>query len=582
MLNSKERILEYMKVTDYIIEFLIGKQITDIFGYPGGVICHLIDSATKYSNKIKAHASCHEQGAAFAACGYALNSGKLGVAYSTSGPGATNLVTGVANAYFDSIPTMFFTGQVDTYALKGTLNVRQRGFQETDIVSLMKPVSKYVVCIDDPDNIKYELEKAYYIAVNGNPGPVVIDLPADIQRADIDIDKVKSFKPDVCNKIEVQYDAGLELIKKHLERAKRPCFLLGNAIKQSKQRENMKYIIHTLKIPAIFSMPAFDILPYDDEYNYGFIGANGHRYGNFILGKSDLIISIGSRLDLKQVGNNREEFVPSAKIIRVDIDEGNLLYKVHSDEIQIVADIKLFIPFMVKKVHELKCCDSEWILVCNKIKKHLMGYDDKGYNHFITRFSKCIPANYAITADVGQSEVWIAQNFHVKNGQSVHISAGHGAMGFSVPAAIGVHYSSIQPVISFNGDGGLQMNIQELQFIKRESLPIKVVVINNYSLGMIRSFQKENFKENYSQTTENSGYLAPDFEKLAKAYGLKYYSLGINEEINPDIFHYDEGCIIEVFINEDTILEPNFGRNGLIQDQRPYLERGLFEDLMRL
>ena len=190
-----------MKVTDYIIEYLIANSITDIFGYPGGVICHLIDSATKYSDKIAVHTNYHEQASAFSACGYAQECGKLGVAFSTSGPGATNLVTGIANAYFDSIPVLFLTGQVDTYGLKGNLPIRQRGFQETDIVSMVAPITKYAVRVDKPEDIVYKLEKAVSIAFQGNPGPVLVDVPADTQRAEIDLSLCRHYNPDLYEAI---------------------------------------------------------------------------------------------------------------------------------------------------------------------------------------------------------------------------------------------------------------------------------------------------------------------------------------------------------------------------------------------
>ena len=570
-----------MKVTDYIISFLIDKNVTDIFGYPGGVICHLIDSATKYQDSIAVHTTYHEQGAAFAACGYAMSSANIGVAFATSGPGATNLVTGVANAYFDSIPVLFFTGQVDTYAMRKDIPIRQRGFQETDIVKIMEPITKYSVCIDNLKSVRYEMEKAYYLATSGNPGPVVIDLPADIQRADIDIDNLEGFSP-----LSAEEDCGLEFslntIKEALEISERPCLMIGNGIKISRQEENIKSLVETLRIPAVFSMPAFDILAYEHEFNYGFIGANGHRYGNFILGKSDLIITMGSRLDLKQVGNIRESFAPQAQIIRIDIDEGNLLYKIHQNEVDLKIDLKKLIPYLLQNINVLPKCNIAWNNVCKLLKNKLLGYDERDYNHLITKIGDQIPDSYSITSDVGQSGVWIAQNLHVKKSQRVYMSAGHGAMGFSLPAAIGVYYGSKKPVVCFNGDGGIQMNLQELQFIKREQLPIKVIVINNNALGMIRGFQEANFDRNYSQTIEGKGYMAPDFEKIATAFDLTYIKIENISELNCELLADNTCILMEVLIPVETELNPNFGRNGVIQDQRPYMERDKFNELMRL
>lgn len=566
-----------MKVTDYIVEFFISKNISDIFGYPGGVICHFMDSVSKYPNQINAHITYHEQAAAFAACGYAQETGKIGVAYSTSGPGATNLITGIANAYFDSTPAVFLTGQVDTYGLKGDLPIRQRGFQETDIVSMVEAVTKYAIRVDNPNDIKYELEKAYNIAVSGNPGPVLLDLPADVQRADVNIEELKEYfkAEDVFDE-----DGVISILKDAIYESNRPCLLVGNGVKQAGMKEILREIIEKINIPVVFSMPAFDTLPYNHKLNYGFIGANGHRYGNFVLGKSDLIISIGSRLCLKQVGNKRESFVPDAKLIRIDIDKGNFSYPVHTDEISLQCDIKSLLPKLKMALTDDFAVDKTWVNSCEYLKKKLEGYDNQPYTELIGEFGKNIPDNVVITADVGQSEVWLAQQLQVKENQSVHMSAGHGSMGYSLPAAIGAYYGRKTPVYSFNGDGGVQMNIQELQFLKRENIPVNVVIINNNALGMIRGFQEANFNKNYVQTIEGSGYSAPDFYEISKAYGLKYVLIKSVDDIKGFKELGDGPSIIEIKIQADTVLSPNFGANGLIQDARPYIDREIYDELM--
>lgn len=569
-----------MKVTDYIIEYLIARGVTDIFGYPGGVICHLIDSATKYKNELNAHALYHEQGAAFAACGYAQASGKVGVAYATSGPGATNLVTGIANAYFDSIPSLYITGQVDTYALKGTLPIRQRGFQETNVVSIVQEITKYAVLVDSPEKIKYYLEKAYYIAKNGNPGPVLLDIPADIQRAEVDVKSLKGF--NIPEEEKYNLDELLDVIATRFNSAKRACIIVGNGVKQTGLKESIRSLIENLNIPAVFSMPAFDLLPYEHPLNFGFIGANGHRYANFVLGKSDLILSIGSRLDIKQVGIHRNQFAKQARIIRIDIDVDSFAYHVHEDELQLKVDIKALLPYWLKKINKFNKCRPLWVDVCGQIKECLNGYDDAHYNRLITKFGELLPDSGEITADVGQSSVWLAQSLRVKENQQVYFSAGHGAMGYSLPAAIGVYYAQKAPVYCFNGDGGIQMNLQELQFVKREKLPIKVIVINNFALGMIRGFQEANFNMNYAQTISCAGYSAADFEKIAYAYDLPYTRIEREEDLIGLKLDTDKAELIEIVIEDDTNLIPNFGVNGLIQDQRPYLDRHLFDKLMGL
>lgn len=567
-----------MKVTDYIVKRIIEEGVTDVFGYPGGVICHFIDSVTKFPGKISAHINYHEQASAFAACGYAQETGNIGVAFVTSGPGATNLVTGIANAYFDSTPTLFLSGQVDTYGLKGDLPIRQRGFQETDVVSMVRSITKYAVRVDKPEDIKYELEKAIYIAKEGNPGPVLLDLPADVQRAEVEIDTLQVF--DIPRWEDIS-DVLANDILANIKKSSRPCLLVGNGVKQSSCVEQVRKLVERLEIPTVFSMPAFDVLPFNCKYNFGFVGANGHRYANFVLGKADLIICIGSRMDLKQVGNNREEFAPQAKIIRIDIDEDNFSYPVHLDEVQIKADIKSLLPNLLNKNLESYRCSVEWQTICAEIREELYGYDDAQYTILLKEFGKTVVDNCTITLDVGQSEVWCAQQLQIKGNQSVHMSAGHGAMGYSLPAAIGAYYGNIRPVYSFNGDGGIQMNIQELQFIAREQIPVHVVIMNNHALGMIRGFQEANFDKNYAQTIEGKGYAVPNFEKIADAYGLQYKLICDVDDIVESNIDINKPSIIEIAMPVETVLNPNFGRNGLIQDQRPYIDRTVFETLMR-
>lgn len=567
-----------MKVTDYIVKRIIEEGVTDVFGYPGGVICHFIDSATKFPDKINAHINYHEQASAFAACGYAQETGNIGVAFVTSGPGATNLVTGIANAYFDSTPTLFLSGQVDTYGLKGDLPIRQRGFQETDVVSMVSSITKYAVRVDKPEDIKYELEKAIYIAKEGNPGPVLLDIPADVQRAEVEVDTLQNFDIPRLEDID---DVLVDDILANIKKSSRPCLLVGNGVKQSYCVERVRKLVERLEIPTVFSMPAFDVLPFNSEYNFGFVGANGHRYANFVLGKADLIICIGSRMDLKQVGSNRAEFAPQAKIIRIDIDEDNFSYPVHSDEVQIKADIKSLLPNMLNKNLEAYKCSVEWQTICAEIRKELYGYDDVQYTVLLKEYGKSIGDNCTITLDVGQSEVWCAQQLQVKDNQSVHMSAGHGAMGYSLPAAIGAYYGNKRPVYSFNGDGGIQMNIQELQFVAREQIPVHVVILNNHALGMIRGFQEANFNKNYAQTIEGKGYAVPNFEKIADAYRLQYELICDIDDIVESNIEINKPSIIEIAMPVETVLNPNFGRNGLIQDQRPYIDRTVFETLMR-
>jgi len=286
-----------MKVSDYIVEFFIKKRIKDVFGYPGGMVTHIMDSLSKYETEISAHICYHEQAAAFAACSYAQTSNNVGVAYASSGPGATNLITGICNAYFDSIPVIFITGQINTFESKADYNIRQRGFQEVNIIDMIKDVTKYAVYIDDADKIAYYLEKAYQIAISNRKGPVLLDIPMDIQRSNIRPLEILQYNNEIP-KIE---NKDLSIIKKLLSKAKRPCIILGAALKGLSKDFVTKFVDY-MQLPVVTSMIAMDLLPCEHKLNYGFIGVYGARKANFILAKSDLILSIGSRLDIRQIG----------------------------------------------------------------------------------------------------------------------------------------------------------------------------------------------------------------------------------------------------------------------------------------
>jgi acetolactate synthase I/II/III large subunit len=541
-----------------------------------------MDSIDKYSPVILGHINYHEQAAAFAACGYAQVTHKPGVAYATSGPGATNLVTGISNAYFDSIPAIFITGQVDTYAARGDYRIRQRGFQETDIVNIVKSITKYCAYIDSADKVQSCLEEAYFQAVSGRPGPVLIDIPADIQRADI-----SPRQTNIPQMVEKKRDSLLansaEMILELIKQAERPCLILGSGIKQCGLVDDVRRLLNILRIPVVTSMVAFDILPASHPMNFGFIGSNGHRYSNFIVAKSDLVVTLGTRLDLKQVGNKREQFAPKAKIIRVDIDEGELGYRVRSDEIHIVADLRELVPTLIDRSQFEKTCFLGWLAVCDELKLKLEGFDRRIYHQMIAALSDRIPDDIIITVDVGQHQPWVAQSYKVKERQKICFSGGLGSMGYSLPAAIGAYYASRKPVVSINGDGGIQMNIQELQFLAREQLPILIVVINNYALGMIRYFQEMNFASKYVSTTRSSGYSPPDFGKIAHAYGLDYFKAkNPAEVITFGEWAWKKPTLIEIELDMETYLEPKFASNRPTQDQEPFIDRSLYDHLMTL
>ncbi|EHI98535.1 Acetolactate synthase [Clostridium sp. DL-VIII] len=573
-----------MKVSDYIVSFLIERGISDVFGYPGGMVTHLMDSFDKYKEHILIHLNYHEQGAAFSACGYAQVSNKPGIAYATSGPGATNLVTGIANAYFDSIPCIFITGQVNTYEAKGNLPIRQKGFQETDIVSIVKSITKYAVKIENEKDIRYELEKAFYLSSNGRKGPVLIDIPMNIQRADVILEELRCYEENKSKIDNLDYNDMKSTMLKILKSSKKPVILAGNGINIANAIKKFRRFVKLTGIPVVTSMIGRDVLPSNTKNNYGFIGAYGHRCANFIISNSDLIISLGSRLDCRQTGSNLKIFADRAKLLRVDIDDFELTNRIKADEISILADLEKMIPMLNANEFKLKANYKKWIDACTKIKKELKDIDSQYENSVVKEFSSIVPDDSIITTDVGQNQVWIAQSFVIKSNQRMLFSGGHGAMGYSLPCAIGAYYGSRKSVISFNGDGGLQMNIQELQFIARENIPVKVILLNNKSLGMIRHFQEMYLDSNFVQTKKEKGYTTPDFQKIAKAYGLPYMKINSIEEISKCASGLvDENpCFIEICLTDATYLYPKLAINKPIYDQDPALDREMFNRLIKI
>ena len=373
------------------------------------------------------------------------------------------------------------------------------------------------------------------------------------------------------------------IILQQLSDSKRPCVILGNGIRNSGRLNELRQFLDKWKIPFVTSMIAFDILHNSDK-RYGFIGAYGDRCANFIVAKSDLIISIGSRLDIRQVGADRANFAPNAKIIRVDIDLGELENKLHDTEMQINLSAKTFV-----EVLETVCIQhdfSDWLDICNQIKETLNTIDDEELKSMLNKLSRNLPQDCIVTTDVGQNQVWVAQSFEVKERQQFLFSGGHGAMGYALPAAIGAYYATKKPVYCIAGDGGLQMNIQELQFIAREKIPVKVVVINNNALGMIRHFQDMYFDRNYYQTKPEGGYSSPDFTTIATAYGIEAYSFDIFD-IDKDknflkLLDSEKACLIELKINKDTYVYPKLEYGKPNQDQEPLIDRSMYEYLMNL
>lgn len=406
-----------IKISDYIIEFLLSKNINKTFGYIGGAIAHIYHSIDKYK-EMEIINCIHEQGAGFAAEGYARITGKSGVAFATSGPGATNLITPIGSCYFDSVPTMFITGQVNTYEYKYDKPVRQIGFQETDIVSIIKPIVKYAVMVDKVEDIRYELEKAYYLSQEGRKGPVLVDIPMNIQRTEVDISSLKSFfdsneyfELENNKKEKNNVDEVINLLKE----SKRPIVLIGGGVRLSNANVELLNYVEKYSIPVVYSLMGKDAISEDYKYNLGLIGSYGNRYGNLALANSDLILVLGSRLDTRQTGTSLDTFAREAKIIQVDVDKNELGSKIKID-IEINSDVKDFITTLNK--YEINIDITEWLKKLKEYKNKFsstVGFDNnlKIPNYVVSIISKYLQ-DEDICVDVGQHQMWTAQSLNIK------------------------------------------------------------------------------------------------------------------------------------------------------------------------
>lgn len=578
-----------MKSSDYIVQYLVNKGIKHIYGYQGTMIAHFVDSICR-NNNITNHCCYNEQGAGFAAVGSAKATGKVAVAYSTSGPGAANLISAIADAYYDSAPVVFFTGQLNTYEYMNIEGLRQNGFQEMDVVAAVSKITKYATKLENKEDIKYVLDRAFYMATEGRPGPVVIDLPMDMQRQEVDPDIMRGYVPEEHN---INRDDAADVtatILKELDSAASPVLFLGNGIKNgSDAHRAIVDFAEKRQIPVITSMLGRDLLGNDHPLNFGHIGGGyGHRYANIIAyKKADLIVALGCSLCKRQTAMKTEKFAENAKIIRVDIDPIELVRKVHADEQSFLCDCNEIACELAGSKADYTVHD-EWLDKCKTIKNELEAFDReceaRKPNAVIDEISNCISENTVICGDVGQHQVWISQSFKIKNGQQLLFSGGHGAMGFALPAAIGAHYGTGKKSVAICGDGAFQMNIQELQWVFREQLPLTMIVMNNSSLGLIQQQQDDIFDGMYSGSTAVGGYTSPDFAKIATAYGIASARVTTMSELTQALNTMDANKprLIEVIIDTGSRAVPKTYFGEEMYNQRPYIPTSLMEKLLDL
>jgi acetolactate synthase-1/2/3 large subunit len=563
-----------MKASDFIAEFLQEKGVKSVFELSGGMITHILDSLNQKTD-IQIVTMHHEQSAAFAAEAYGRITGVPGVALATSGPGATNLLTGIGSCYFDSTPAVFITGQVNRHEQKGNRNIRQLGFQETDIVAMAKPITKACFQVTDSETLPQIFQDAFTIATEGRPGPVLIDIPMDIQRMPVTVFH-KTHELPHSLKLESETIANL---KNDIQSAKRPLILSGRGIRASGTQNLFDEFIKHVKIPVITTLLGLDTIEYDNPLRVGFIGSYGNRWANIAFGECDLLIVLGSRLDIRQTGADTK-FIENRKIYHIDCESEEINNRVKNC-VPVLADLNTFFQSFFEQIqNDSFHSNQEWIDRIADLKNEwpdIKELDPIGINpnKFMHQLSSYSNKAKVYLADVGSHQMWSAQSLEIQNGQQFLTSGGMGAMGFSLPAGIGASIALDKaPVVVLIGDGCMQINIQELQTIVRNNLPVKIIVLNNRTLGMIRQFQDSYFESRYQSTYW--GYDAPDFEKVATAYGILSKTISEPEEIEDAVrwLWTDETelkpMLLQVMIDPHTNTYPKIAFGKPITEMEPF------------
>ena len=610
-----------MILADYLMSKLRDYGVKEVFQVYGAATGHLVDAFVRVDG-IDYVALMHEQACGFAAEGYAKVSGNFGVAMATSGPGGQNLITCAGNCFYDSVPCLFITGQIKKEFMRPSKEIRQVGFQESDQVGCFEPVTKYSVLIEKPEDIRYELEKAIHIMKSGRPGPVHLDIPIDIAKADIDPNKLTSYDKTIT---EYYYDLKavnkqIDEYIKDLKNSKRPVLMIGGGVRLAGAEKEILELGRLLKIPIYPTWNALDIICSDYEYYGGRIGTYGGAGRNFGIQNSDLLLAIGSRIPGRITGGNVNSFAREAKKYMVDVDKPALqkkLQQVAFDEC-IYCDAKLFIKLLISKIEKLKplAGSVNWDLKTQTIDRSLdlpnfdkwlekcltwrekydtflpEMFNPTKYVHpyaFLRILSEEMTKDDILIADCGGNVVATNHSFKTKTGQRYFTNNGNSPMGFSFAGSIGAWFASDknkQNVICIIGDGGMNMNIQELQSLLNYNINVKVVILNNNIYGITKAFQKVNF-EGRMEACGPVGYNPPNFINVAKGYGIDTMEIdsGMDYKIVRDqiveFLNHDKPIIIDVDCKEYHKYDPRIiGWQTPIEDMYPYLDRKEFLDNM--
>ena len=579
-----------MNVADYILDFLVKKKVKHVFLITGGAISFVVDAFSR-NKKISYTCVAHEQAAAMMADSYSRLGPNFSATMVTSGPGATNLLTGIACSWFDSIPSIHICGQVNSYDLskahKSTKKVRQVGFQETDIVSMAKPITKYAYQLKNAEEIKFILEKSYYIAQSGRPGPVLIDIPMNFQRSIINPSKLKSFKPIKKKNENKPIVNQINQIKSFLIKSKRPVIIVGGGVRYSKTNKALLASVKNLNIPIVTTWSGVDSIPHDHSNYIGCIGVYGSRAANFVIQNSDFILCLGSRLDTRITGGVPKNFARDAVIAAVDIDK-NELSKKRGLKIDIKININLSIFFKLYNGHlkNFKVSKPDWIKQSLEWKKKypmiLKSFRDqkKHVNPYVFMeiLSKCLKDDDVVIADDGAHLTWAIQGMKIIKKQRLFSAFGNSPMGYAFPASIGASIAlNKKRIICIDGDGSIQINIQELHTMVSNKLPIKIFIINNNGYGIIKQFQALYLGKRYEAS--GKGVSNPDFKKICKGFGVNYHEVKKNKDIEKvikKVLKSNKPEFTNIFIDSNQKIIPKLSFGDPIEDLSPKISRNDF------
>lgn len=595
-----------IKISDYIAEFMVDHGITDIFTITGGGAMHLNDSFGKNEN-LNCTYNHHEQACAIAAESYSRLTGNIAGICVTSGPGGTNALTGVLGGWLDSIPMFVVSGQVKraTTIWSTSLNLRQLGDQEFNIVDCVKSMTKYAVMITEENTISYHLEKALYLAKNGRPGPVWIDVPLDVQGATVDTDELIHFKESECSdeNPKVVTDESIQVIIDKIKQAKRPVILAGSAIRLSNCHDEFIEFIEKLNIPVVTAWNAHDNIWDEHPLFCGRPGTIGNRGGNFVVQNSDLLISLGCRLNIRQISYNWENFAKHAYKISVDIDEAELKKPTLKIDYPIHGNVKDVIKKLNNSAEQLSNEDhKKWLEWCKDINVKYPIMLDKfkkgdliNQYYFMDRLFEQLKANDTIVTSNGSACVVSFQAAHLKKGQRLYTNSGCASMGYGLPAALGAAVAQKNKrVICIEGDGSIQMNIQELQTIVYNKLNVNIFWLNNSGYHSIRQTQKNLFNPPMHGVNEDSGISFPSAERIAYAYNLKYFKIEKTEEMDRVLelaLAEDGPFICEVILDPSQNFEPKLSSKVLpdgtmvsppLDDMFPFIPDAEYEEIVKI